>query len=437
MNIRIGILRILLRRARCVAAAVVLAFCTGRASAFDPQNGDWQKSDPNHIRIMTFNIEDGLGVGQPTTPATATTIGSQYAYIGLICQALQPDVICLQEVEPVNPPATAPNTATYVQMWADEYFGSGVMHVYVSTATDGYNRNVTVSRFPYTDLDGDGDTNDADIFVFPGGGPGGTPPPPGTPTGGHIRGWAQSEIDLPDATYPGDLFVGNAHLRSGGLASDAQERLVAAQNTAYWINEALNASNAPFHPPMALSATTPVVLCGDMNQDSLTTGPVPWLRGWTSAANDGTDRDGSEMEVAAAADPFTGSDNTHDSGSRYDYIIVQDSIATVVDAFVFNSLSAAQNGVLPAELAAVQSGFNASLFASDHRAVVVDLAMPMFSPADLDRDGDVDVADQAVLANCLAGPNAAIPGGCSDTDIDGNGFTDLRDFAIFQRLFVP
>lgn len=419
------------RISRVGVFAVVLGLGSAHPlHAFDPANGDWLKSDPRHVRILTFNVEDGIGVGVPTTPATSTTIGSAYAYIGLICQALQPDVICLQEVEPSG---TVPTTQAAVQAWADAYLGSSLMHVYVSSATDSYNRNVNLSRYPFADLNGDSTANYHDIFVLPG--PGGLPP--GTPNGGHVRGWAQSEIDLPDDVYLGDLFVGNSHLKAGSSAADQTERIVAAQNIAYWINNALNTHVALFSPPQPLDALTPVVLCGDMNHSSVTTGPVPWLKGWTSAANDGTDRDNSEMLVAAAAEPFTGSLVTHDSGSRLDYIIVQDSIAIVAEAFVFNSLAAGQNGALPPELAAVLNGFNASTFASDHRAVVVDLAVPMVIPGDLDRDGDVDADDAALLVDCLTGPLVAAGADCGPADLDADGHVDLRDYWDFTLRLEP
>ena len=416
--------------ARVQVLAVVVAAAAQPVRAFDPAAGDWGKSDPTHVRIMTFNVQDGIGIGVSTTPATPTSVGSQWAYIGLIAQALEPDVICLQEIEPSS---TVAGTQTWVQNWADEYFGPGVMNVYVSTAWDSFNRNVNLSRYPFADLNGDDIANYHDIFVLPG--PGGIPP--GTPGGGHIRGWAQSEIDLPDAIYRGDLFVGNSHLKAGGTSDDQTERLVAAQNIAYWINNALNQHAAPFAPPLPLEPMTPVVLCGDMNQDSLSSGPIPWLRGYTSAANDGTDRDLTEMLVAPAVEPFSGSDATHDSGNRYDYIIVQDSIATVADAFVFNSLAASQHGVLPPALAGVMSGNNASTFASDHRAVVVDLALPLVLPGDFDADGDVDAADHAVWRACLAGPVAGVPAGCSATDLDDDGHVDLRDFAELVRFVQP
>ncbi|HRX84671.1 MAG TPA: glycoside hydrolase family 30 beta sandwich domain-containing protein [Phycisphaerae bacterium] len=59
-------------------------------------------------------------------------------------------------------------------------------------------------------------------------------------------------------------------------------------------------------------------------------------------------------------------------------------------------------------------------------------------PGDLDGDGDVDVADAAIFANCMAGPQVfAAPGGCLATDFtncdfDGDGDVDLADFEVFQ-----
>jgi len=55
---------------------------------------------------------------------------------------------------------------------------------------------------------------------------------------------------------------------------------------------------------------------------------------------------------------------------------------------------------------------------------------------DFDCDGDVDLVDYMVLADCLDGPGAGVPGGCADSDLDGNGDVDLEDFATFQEMFT-
>ena len=67
-------------------------------------------------------------------------------------------------------------------------------------------------------------------------------------------------------------------------------------------------------------------------------------------------------------------------------------------------------------------------------------------PGDFDNDGDVDLDDYAVLADCLAGPgaspNPSLPGvtpqDCLDAfDFDAaDGDVDAADFSAFQEVFT-
>jgi hypothetical protein len=57
-------------------------------------------------------------------------------------------------------------------------------------------------------------------------------------------------------------------------------------------------------------------------------------------------------------------------------------------------------------------------------------------PGDCDGDGDVDTADFAQLAECLAGPDITIAPDCECTDLNGDSYTDLVDFTIFQVFFT-
>ena len=66
-------------------------------------------------------------------------------------------------------------------------------------------------------------------------------------------------------------------------------------------------------------------------------------------------------------------------------------------------------------------------------------------PADYDNDGDVDLADYATFADCMAGPGAALaptlpgvtPATClAHFDSDHDSDVDFGDFASFQYYFV-
>ncbi len=69
-------------------------------------------------------------------------------------------------------------------------------------------------------------------------------------------------------------------------------------------------------------------------------------------------------------------------------------------------------------------------------AVTLTVNVPTFSPADFDRDGDVDLSDFNYFQLCFAGPNRppAQPN-CGFADLDADADVDLTDFARFQNCF--
>src|SRR5262249_41883288 len=116
-----------------------------------------------------------------------------------------------------------------ITSWVQKYApGYDLPFVFVSSVTDGYNRNVILGRYPFGDVNGDGAATYSDISVQPDAyAPGGT---------GGIRGFCTAEIQLPRATYAGDLVMGCCHLKSGGASSDLSDRLLASQNISYYID---------------------------------------------------------------------------------------------------------------------------------------------------------------------------------------------------------
>jgi len=394
-------------RASCPAPGVLLAaffaiiFAPTAAAQWNPSQGQWDKADAGYVRVMTWNVKDGI----------CSTNAKQEGYnnwtgLAMIVAALQPDILILQEAgdndgngtggscDSVSELATTiglffdggsdpfhgnVQVTAYVQKYAPGYT---LPHVFVSSETDGWNRNTLVSRFPFKDLNGDGRDRLSDIPRVNGDlyAPGGD---------GEVRGFQFAEIDLPDADYLGDLVIGNAHLKAGNTGSDKARRLEAAKNVAYVIDYWYNGASSGIPDPRnrindspaatkILDAYTPVIFGGDWNEDELSNGrdgPALWLVRAEVPQNDGTDRDRSDSTYDDASDPISGSRETYGWSSKLDYIARQDSIALAQNEFVFNSASL-NSTQMPSELSSFPNPSQASDTASDHRPVIVDFELP-------------------------------------------------------------
>jgi len=443
---------------------------------WNPAQGLWGKTAPTDIRVMTWNIEDGIC----STASKQEQDNYDWCALAHIVAALRPDILLLQEAgdnsghgtgsgvdsqsvllhtidlflhggtdiySPGQPPVTA-----FVQQYAPDY---DLPYVWVSVETDNYNRNVILSRFPFRDLNGDTRSVYSDIpTVFadlyaPGG-------------DGGIRGFQLAEIDLDDAVYCGDLVVGNGHLH----ASDANARLVAAQNIAYVLDYWYNGADAGYpdprnriydNPPATaiLDEFTPIVAGGDLNEDELTNGrrgPADWItQAATSGGNDGTDRDRSDMTYDDARHPYNNSRNTTSSAKR-DYLCWQDSIAALRLAFNFHTAYMPVSW-LPPEVLSYASPSQASTHASDHRPVVIDLALPMiasgdcggpcagFTLGDANADGIVNAFDIDAFVLALTNPSGYIAqygqqAYLCQCDISGDGAVNAFDIDPFVQLLT-
>ena len=65
---------------------------------------------------------------------------------------------------------------------------------------------------------------------------------------------------------------------------------------------------------------------------------------------------------------------------------------------------------------------------------VVQVLIGTPAPGDLDGDGDVDVEDWTLFAECMTGPDGDIHAGCEPADVSTDGDVDLDDFAEWQAL---
>ncbi|MFO1053886.1 MAG: hypothetical protein U1F36_16840 [Planctomycetota bacterium] len=381
---------------------LVLTVATASAQ-WDPTHGQWGKTAPSDVRVMTFNVLDAICSTNTKNSAT-----NNWAACARIIAAMRPDVLLLQECGDNNGNGTgssidsvaqlttaidmflhggsdtfhsgSPAISAYVQAYAPGY---DLPYVFVSSGNDGFNRNVILSRFPFVDLNGDGKPTLSDIpnisadLYAPGG-------------NGGIRGFMFAELDLPDPLYAGDLVIGNAHLKAGGASTSHDQRILAAKNVAYFVDHFYNGAGGTVPDPRGkiadsppatsvLDVNTSIVLGGDWNEDEWgngTIGPADWLARaalFDPSDVDGTDRDGTDMTYDHAPEWFSGTLNTYqNSGYKDDYICWQDSLVASRRAFQFDS-GQTPASALPPELG---NFGNATVVASDHRPVIVDLLLP-------------------------------------------------------------
>jgi endonuclease/exonuclease/phosphatase family metal-dependent hydrolase len=384
---------------RRAAAVCLLAFSASLSLAqWNPPAGQWGRTDTRDVRVMTWNVQDGLCRTQPKVEGA-----NSWCALARIVAAMKPDVLVIQEAGDNSGNGTGTGVDSQTQLTSvlqmfigggtDTFLGGSVTsyvqkydaslsypYIYVSNQTDNFNRNCIVSRYPFSDLNGDGVSNQGNIIntsdlYAPGG-------------GGGIRGFAFSEINLPDASYRGNLVMGYAHLKSGGTATDLSDRLTAAKNVAYIIDYLFNGNGGSTPDPRGriidgatsvLDAYTPVIWAGDFNEDENTNGrdgPVVWMtRAELAGGTDGTDRDRSDSLFDDARDPFNNSRVTQGSG-KLDYICWQDSIATLRRSFIFNSSSIGNNTQPPEFSGFASSPSLLTTLAADHRPVIADFILP-------------------------------------------------------------
>ncbi len=442
-------------------AAVLIATITTIASAqWDPNNGDWGKEEPTDIRVMTWNIADGI----VSTSQRKNNGFNDWNGLVHIVAALKPDVLIMQEVGDAsgngsgsgadsvseltttlelffhggNDPFEGGTVDAYVQLHDPSY---DLPYIFVSNSTDGYNRNVILSRFPIADINGDGQAQFSNFILLPDeyqdGGNGG------------IRDFMHAEIDLPDATYLGDLVIGNSHLKAGGSSGDFSQRLEAAKNIAYFLDYFFNGAGTatadpnnriafPASSPPVLDQYTPIIWGGDLNENEATNGrkgPAEWLtRAENTGGNDGTDRDRSDSTYDNAAHPITGQTGTFSSTNKIDYLLWQDSVAPVRRQFIFYSSGSGMTVdklPIPVRNFPIQP-LSTSGLASDHRPVVVDFMLPLAPPddclADWNNDGELNFFDVAGFLDDFAAQNSA-------ADLTDDGTFDFFDVAAFLDAF--
>lgn len=439
-----------------MAACFLCLLAPTTQAQWDPFNGDWGKEDPRDLRVMTWNVQDGISSSNDKDD----NFGDWNGLVRIVA-SLRPDVLILQECadNSGNGTGSGSDSVATLEIVFDLFFNGGndpflggevgsyvnrfvpdfdMPYVFVSTNSDGFNRNVIVSRYPFADINGGGATLSNFVILpdaYQNGGNGG------------IRGFQFAEIDLPNDLYAGDLVVGNAHLKAGGSSSDFEQREIVALNTAYFVDYYYNGAGLGISDPNSrvvvppvgevLGEHTPVIWGGDLNQNPGFSAPNAILtQAEFPGGTDGTDRDRTDAAFSTASHPISGDTSTQGSSSRLDYILWQDSIAQVRRQFIFRSTGSGMTvDRLPFPASTFPSNpMSISSIASDHRPVVVDFILPPAasdpcpSPPDLVDDDILNFFDVSAFLTAFNNTDPI-------ADVNGDGNFDFFDISGFLSAF--
>jgi endonuclease/exonuclease/phosphatase family metal-dependent hydrolase len=308
---------------------------TTRLVAYDPSTGDFSKAHPSDIRIMAYN-----------TARKFISDSTKDALFQRILQAVKPDIISFEEIE------DGITTAQLVTRLNSILPTSSTWTVHLGLS-DGYVRTVLASRYPQS-------MNITDTIPA-----------------SEVRGVNAGLVNLPDATYPTDIYPMCVHLKAFAGGTNTTRRQKACDALAKWFGDLRTPGGA-----VDLPTSTPALVMGDFNfvdpdpqqpEVTLRTGDI--VDNATYGPDIKGDWDATDLLDVTPADPYTGDTDTYPSGttnpsSRIDRIYITDSVLGVVHAFVLNTktMTATQRSG-----AGLQDGDTDN--ASDHLPIVADFAV--------------------------------------------------------------
>lgn len=386
--------------------AIVAAALARPAVAFNPLAGDYSKADPLDVRIMAYNTHGNFLVNSSTD-----------AEFNRILTAIHADLMCFEEIA-----SSVTTTAMANRLNSIMSIGGSGWQIYFGLL--GGTRNALASRYPLTMTRND------------------TIPVSST------RGVTIGLANLPDASYPVDVYLLGVHLKCCGTAggSEDQSRQRSADAIANWLGDARGVVR-PSGNNVVLPANTPMIVLGDFNmvggpqpENTLLTGNIQ------SEATFGPDVKGdwdvSDLTNLNPLDPFTGSNITWQGDGTYppsnlDRMMYTDSAFTVSNKFVLNT-----NTMTPAALAAagLQAGDTLVQNSSDHLPIVMDLRLVNPCATDSDGDGTPDCVD-----GCPTDATRTAPGlcGCNvsasrqgTADVNGDMAVNGMDIEAFARELI-
>ena len=387
------------RRWPCAMLAVACWVSVPAAWAFNPLAGDYSKADPLDIRIMAYNHYEKF-----------ISDTSRDAAFNRILVAINPDLICFEEfASNVSQSTIAARLNSILPIAAPGW----QVHLGLVAGT----RNVIASRFPLT-------LTRTDTIPI-----------------SSTRGVTMALADLPNATYPVDVYLLGCHLKCCGTAGGTEDvsRQKSADAIANWLGDARGVSR-PSGNNISLPLDTPMIALGDFN---LVGGPQPEntlitgnIQGEVTYGPDVKgDWDGTDMADLMPADPFTGDTFTWQSdgtfpNSRLDRFFYTDHVGIVANKFVLNT-----NTMTPAALAAagLQASDTLKTSTSDHLPIVMDLRLATAPGCTTNAQCDDGVfcngAETCAAGSCVPGTAVNCSDGIACTADTCNETTDSCDHA--------
>jgi len=187
-----------------------------------------EKASPEDIRVMSFNVGWDSIFADDDPQNDALRQDSSGAAFTRMLKAVQPDILCLQEINPVRDPQ---QVGSILDRALPLDHGQGWQ-------THSGQDNVIATRFELT-METDQLAHVGSIVDF-----------------GH----AMALVDLPDTEYAHDLYLICAHFPALGGEANVRARQAHADAIIAWIRDAKTPGGA-----IDLPVGTPIVVLGDLN----------------------------------------------------------------------------------------------------------------------------------------------------------------------------
>ena len=310
-----------------------------------------QKGSPQHIRVMSFNVgwDSIFPDDDPqNNPWRQDSKGAEFIRI---LKAVEPDIVCLQEINQVRDPQQVAGILDEALPLSDGKKWQ---------AHSGQD-NVIAARF---DL-----LMKTDKLVH---------------SGSDIDlGHAMALIDLPDAEYESDIYLICAHFKAQGGHVNVRARQEHADSIIEWIGD-IKTPGGEIDLPLG----TPIIVLGDLNVYD--TDPAHHLTTLLTGDIENEDRygpdtlpDWDETSLADATprhngvreETYTWRDDTQEfNPGILDRILYTDSVILVENAFVLNTTFMTEEELEAAELKAGDVMLDTETGRYDHLPLAVDIS---------------------------------------------------------------